>query len=186
MSSRAEIWKRLKGIKLSSWQRLIAALAVLIAIWLVEFGPLKARPLKVPTGTSPSAWQLIFSSGATLGFVRLGLILLSLFVIASIPALFVAGRWFKGFGAGGLTADDAVAADAQIEELKEKSQEISGRLAETTGKLAEVTAERDRFAHLAKQAAEEATRLSEKLKRIQTETVNITSSKRSQQEESEQ
>jgi hypothetical protein len=161
MASLSKSWKRLN--KLSSWQRLIAGLAVLVAIWLVEFGPLKARPLKVPKGTSPSAWQLIFSSSSTLGFVRLGLILLALFVIASIPALFVAGRWFKGFGAGGLTADDAVAAGAQIEELKQKSKAISRRLAETTEKLAEVKAERDRFANLAKQAAAEATRLKQEI-----------------------
>jgi small-conductance mechanosensitive channel len=161
--SRFDGWKRLRNLKNLSWQRLVAAFAVLIAIWLVEFGPMRAHPLEVPKGTSPSAWQLVFSNSATLGFVRLALILLALFVIASIPALFVAGRWFKGFGAGGLTADDAVAADEQIEKHKQQSRQISRRLAETMDKLAQVKAERDRFANLANQAAAEATRFKQEI-----------------------
>ena len=59
----------------------------------------------------PSLAQLVLADRATVGFIRLAIVLLAVYVIASVPALVIAGRWSKGFSTTALTADDAVAAD---------------------------------------------------------------------------
>ena len=81
----------------------------------------------------PSLWQFMLSDDITLGFVRLGLVVLALFVIASVPALIVGGRWVKGFGTSGLTADDAAAANESLEEAKKKLDETQEHVDELTG-----------------------------------------------------
>jgi hypothetical protein len=68
----------------------------------------------------PSFWQLLLADRLTLGFVRLGVVMLAVFVIASVPALVAGGRWLKGLGTSGLTADDAVGATTALVELKEE------------------------------------------------------------------
>ncbi len=67
----------------------------------------------------------MFSDHVTLGFVRLGLALLALFVVASVPALIVGGRWIKAFGTGGLTADDAASANVELENAKKKLDDLA-------------------------------------------------------------
>ena len=84
-----------------------AMAAVVVAILLAARG---AWPFDIPRPrlpARPSLWQLLLSDHVTLGFVRLAFVMLAAFVIASVPALVVGGRWLKGFGAGGLVADDA-------------------------------------------------------------------------------
>lgn len=70
----------------------------------------------------------MLSDHVTLGFVRLGIALLALFVVASVPALIVGGRWIKAFGTGGLTADDAATANAELENAKKKLDDLAREL----------------------------------------------------------
>jgi hypothetical protein len=51
------------------------------------------------------------------GVRSLGLVIASAFVVASVPALIVGGRWLRGFGTSGLTADEAVDASASLSRL---------------------------------------------------------------------
>jgi hypothetical protein len=77
----------------------------------------------------PSLWQLLLADRLTLGFVRLSLVLLALFVIGSIPALMTAGRWMKGVGSTGVTADDASSdrshATDEIDRLRRRLNELT-------------------------------------------------------------
>ena len=84
----------------------------------------------------------MLSDDTTLGFVRLGLVLLTVFVVASVPALIIGGRWLKGFGTTGLTADDAADASHALEEAKAK-------LDDTTKQLEELKQQRDEALQLA-------------------------------------
>ena len=123
-------------------QRAGAALIVVVAIIfaLTHVWPFDASPPKLPA--DPTIWQLMLSDDTTLGFVRLGLVLLTVFVVASVPALIIGGRWLKGFGTTGLTADDAADASHALEEAKSK-------LDDTTKQLDEVKQQRDEALQLA-------------------------------------
>lgn len=85
---------------------LVVSILAFRDLWVFRTAPpaLPADPEKV------SLWQFILSDRATLGFVRLAVIMVGVYALASIPALIVSGRWLKGFGASGVTADDAAAA----------------------------------------------------------------------------
>jgi hypothetical protein len=63
----------------------------------------------------PSVWDYLFGTQPALGGVRLAVFALSLFVIASLAALLVAGRWIRNVGGVGVT--DADANDPDPEEL---------------------------------------------------------------------
>src|SRR5258706_15607628 len=99
-------------------QLLVALALVAISILLALNGwwPFNTSPPALPD--KPSFWQFLLSDHLTLGFIRLGVVMLAVFVIASIPALITGGRWLKGFGTTGLTADDAVDADKAIDSVK--------------------------------------------------------------------
>jgi hypothetical protein len=71
-----------------------------------------------PRQPNASLWELVLSDRWTLGFVRVAVFLLALYAIASIAALVAGGRWIKGFGAGGLSADDAVETDKWVAETQ--------------------------------------------------------------------
>jgi hypothetical protein len=64
----------------------------------------------------------LFADRTTIGFLRLGLVLLAVYLIASVPALVVGGRWLKGFGRDGVTADDPVVASRErsIDKLRDE------------------------------------------------------------------
>jgi hypothetical protein len=89
-----------------------------IVLALADAWPFNTSQQKLPA--DPTLWQLVLSDDITLGFVRLGLILLALFVVGSVPALIIGGRWIKGFGTTGLTADDAADASQALEDAKAK------------------------------------------------------------------
>ena len=105
-----------------------AALIVLVAIIfaLTNVWPFDASPPKLPA--DPTIWQLMLSDDTTLGFVRLGLVLLTVFVVASVPALIIGGRWLKGFGTTGLTADDAADASQALDDAKAKLDDTARQL----------------------------------------------------------
>jgi hypothetical protein len=89
----------------------LALVAVSILLSAVRGWPFGASPPRL-AATKPSLWQLLLADRVTLGFVRLGLVLASVFVVASVPALIVGGRWLRGIGTSGLSADDG--ADANV------------------------------------------------------------------------
>jgi hypothetical protein len=109
----------------STLQSAAAIVAIVFAIVLAftSLWPFDTTP--PPPPSDPTLWQLMFSDHVTLGFVRLGLALLALFVVASVPALIVGGRWIKAFGTGGLTADDAASANVELENAKKKLDDLA-------------------------------------------------------------
>jgi hypothetical protein len=104
----------------------IAALATLIAALVIAWEGkwVFAETLPV-TKTDPTFAQQIFSDRATIGFVRFAFVMLALYVIASVPALVVGGRWLRGFNTTGVTADDAVVDGAVvIADLRRKVRKL--------------------------------------------------------------
>ena len=117
-------------------QLTFAAAAVVVAILLAAGSawPFDASRPKLPA--KPSLWQLLLSDHVTLGFVRLAVVMLAAFVVASVPALVAGGRWLKSFGAGGLIADDA-------DDLRRALEATERELDRTTRDLEAVKKERD-------------------------------------------
>jgi len=108
----------------------------------------------------PSIWQYLLSDATTLGFVRLGIIALVLFIIASVPALVIAGRWMKGLGTGGISTDDAASARHSIDELQ---RQIERR----TTDLERVRRERDSAKDIARRGLEAREKVQEALARAE-------------------
>jgi hypothetical protein len=105
-----------------------AALVVAGIFAYTEKWVFATTPTKLNEIAKPSLAQLVLSDRATLGFVRFGIVLLALYAIASVPALIAGGRWLKGFGTSGLTADDALAEGADtIANLKQVIEELKAQ-----------------------------------------------------------
>jgi hypothetical protein len=100
------------------WLAAALILAATVGLAATRAWPFNSSPGPLPN--KPSLAQLFLADRLTLGFVRLAIVLLTLFVIASVPALVVAGRWIKGFGTTGLPVDDAGEASEGIASLKEQ------------------------------------------------------------------
>jgi hypothetical protein len=121
-------WAVRIGISERVVQLVSAAAAVVLAILLVAQSawPFDASRPKLPA--RPSLWQLLLSDHVTLGFVRLAVVMLAAFVVASVPALVAGGRWLKSFGARGLIADDAAdlrgALEATRRDLERKTRRL--------------------------------------------------------------
>jgi hypothetical protein len=110
-------------------QFLAAAAAVLAAVVLAAASVWPFETTPPPLQPKPSLSQLLLSERAILGFARLALVALMLFVIASVPALLVAGRWLKAFGTSGVSADDAAQqADAAVQRLDEELRTLTENL----------------------------------------------------------
>jgi hypothetical protein len=120
-------------LRVYQWIAAGLALAAVVILGLTRSGPFSWDP--PPAAQDAGFFEELLGERYTLGLVRLGLIVLALFIILSVPALIVAGRWLKGFSKEGLTADDAVAAEVNIADLQRQ--------------LKEVTEERDKVAVLA-------------------------------------
>lgn len=91
-----------------------AAISIAIGGWWF----FASIPTSLRTDKKPSLAQLLLSDRTTLGFVRLGLLSLALFVVVSVAALAASGRWLKSFGKDALTADDAEAAADTVKDLR--------------------------------------------------------------------
>jgi hypothetical protein len=89
----------------------VLALAAIGRTW-----PFRSIPVGIEGTGKPSVWQYVLSDRTTLGFVRLTLVFAGLFVIASVIALAVRGRWIRGLG--GLSVDEKEAGKERIEELE--------------------------------------------------------------------
>jgi cytochrome b561 len=120
-----------RGVQLAS---AVTAVVVTILLAARSAWPFDAPRPRLPA--RPSLWQLLLSDYVTLGFVRLALVMLAVFVIASVPALVAGGRWLKSFGAGGLIADDAT-------HLRDLLDVTERELERTTRALAAMKKERD-------------------------------------------
>jgi peptidoglycan hydrolase CwlO-like protein len=94
-------------------------------------------------------WQFLFGDRLMVGFIRLALVAIVLYLIASVPALAVAGRWVKGFGASGLATDDAQATDRSLKLLQQQVTDLERELAAATVQIGSLTTERDRARALA-------------------------------------
>jgi hypothetical protein len=131
------------GITGRAVQLASAVAAVVLATLLAARSawPFDASRPRLPS--RPSLWQLLLSDHITLGFVRLAFVMVAAFVIASVPALVAGGRWLKGFGAGGLIADDAA-------DLRDALDATERELDRTTRDLEAVRKERDEARALVK------------------------------------
>jgi hypothetical protein len=124
----------------------VAALATLIAAFVIgwEGKWVFAKTLPV-TKKNPTFAQQIFSDRATIGFVRFAIVMLALYVIASVPALVVGGRWLrKGLSTTGATADDAIVDGAVV-------------IADLQGKVKKLQSQRDAAKTLADRGSVSAT-----------------------------
>jgi hypothetical protein len=114
----------------------VAGLALVVLVVLAEIGstwPFESRPAVIETFRNPSVWQFLFSDRTVLGFARLAIAAASLFVILSVLALGVAGRWMSGFR--GLTVDERESTEEGIMALEERLKATEARLdEETTGR----------------------------------------------------
>ena len=132
-------------------QQIAAVFVVAAAVVLATQGdwPFSGKPHPVSDYAHPTIWQLLFSDRITLGLLRLSLVGLGFFVVVSIPALVVAGRWLKGFGTGGLTADDAQDAQKQIADMKKNLDDAKTQLDVAKSRVSTLTQERDQAIALA-------------------------------------
>ena len=68
------------------------------------------------------------------GILRLAVVVVALYAIASVPALVAGGRWVKGLGTSGILADDAriesgastLEADRRLYALQKRNDELEG------------------------------------------------------------
>jgi peptidoglycan hydrolase CwlO-like protein len=105
--------------------------------------PFSGNPRSSGSYLHPTIWQLLLGDRITLGVVRLALFVIVLYVAASVPALAVAGRWMKGFGTSGVTADEAQDARKSLAELERKVRTLSSELDDATSQIDQLTAERN-------------------------------------------
>lgn len=134
-------------IKESQWSGAVLVAAAVLVLAATKFGPFDDPP---PLSSNPGFFELLLRERYTLGLVRLGLAVLAAFVVVSVPALIIAGRWLKGFTKEGLTADDVA--------------EAGNSLAELETQLKDVSAERDSFVEQAEELRDRALRAEVRLR----------------------
>lgn len=135
----------------------LAALTVLVAVGIdAAWGgwPFQSHPKPLGAYKDPTVWQLLLSDRLTVGFVRLAFIGLVLYIVVSVPALVVAGRWLKGFGTSGLTADDAHDAAKTISRLQTELDLTTRKLEAVNAQVAQLTEQRDALREAVRQAVE--------------------------------
>ncbi|MDQ3951960.1 MAG: hypothetical protein M3279_03180 [Actinomycetota bacterium] len=117
-----------------------ASLAAVVAAAIVmSFRTWPVPPLPV---AEESALNALLLDRALIGVLRLAIVVVALYGIASVPALVVGGRWAKGLGTGGVLADDAGTDVAQA--LQHARQQV----ADLQLRNARLTRERDDWASL--------------------------------------
>src|SRR6266508_4904512 len=110
--------RRLRRTSMKTRQRLAATVILGGVTWLAvsaSHWPFQDDPAAVTSVQRPSFWNYLLADRVTLGFVRLGIVALAVFLLLSTVALALAARWLKGFGTAGMAADDADLADALLE-----------------------------------------------------------------------
>jgi hypothetical protein len=127
-------WKKLP-VRERQWIVTGLVLAGLLVLAITKSGPFSWEP--PPFNEDDGFFEALLAERYTLGLVRLGLMALGLFIVLSVPALIVAGRWLKGFSKEGLTADEAINVNQTIVDLEKQVRDL--------------TAERDTLAEAATQ-----------------------------------
>jgi hypothetical protein len=125
--------------QLGKWVPRIAAggivVAVVVLAWRGQEWPFDSSPKTIDEFDSPSIWQYLFSDSITLGYARLAIAFGSLFLVVSVTALAVAGRWISGFG--GLSVDEKESAEEHISDLEDQLKATQDQLDEEATKRRE-------------------------------------------------
>ena len=153
-----------------------AVAAAVVAAWQ-EWWPFDASPEVLSSYDKPSVWQFLFSDRLTLGFARLGLAALVMYLAASVPALIVGGRWLRGFGTSGVTADDAVEARETLEDLENEVERLTGDLGAASSEIDALRNQRDRLISMLRRVVRSST---------QSATMPITSPMMGEQKEEDE
>ena len=106
-----------------------AAITAAFAVWVFRPGPQQA---------GGSFWRLIFLDRATVGFVRVTIVMVAIYSIGSLAALLASGRWIKSIGTGGLETDAVRDADRRVAELEGRLQALEQHHERTLRLLEEV------------------------------------------------
>ena len=76
-------------------------------------------PLDAKAG-DPSVWQILFGSPIVLGFVRVSIVALSIYLFASMVALATSGRWITRVGTVGMEVGETLRkCDSEIHALQQ-------------------------------------------------------------------
>ena len=86
--------------------------AVIVAVAL-----LTSRSWPVPDRVADGVLDALLADPVLIGMLRLALLVVALYGIASVPVLAVRGRWATSLGTSGVVADDA-RADAALEQAR--------------------------------------------------------------------
>jgi hypothetical protein len=111
----------------------LVGVIVLIAIgWWANRGPFGPDPFRInaKSNPSPSIWQILLSERSTLGFARLGIGAVGLFILCSLAALGVSGRWINSlFGARTDPGKEAKqkAMTSSVSEIRRLTKELKKR-----------------------------------------------------------
>jgi hypothetical protein len=120
-------WK----VKLGTGQRIVAGAVcggvLALAIWGRTW-PFRSLPNGIEGEEHPSIWQYLLGDRTTLGFIRLGLVFASVFLIASVVALSLAGRWMSDFGR--LSIDEKETVEERITGLEAQLRQAQDSLEE--------------------------------------------------------
>jgi hypothetical protein len=127
----------------SQWLAAITAAGIVLGLAGTSSWPFDGHPHTVAYYDDPSVWQFLFGDRLMVGFVRLAVVALILYLVASVPALTVAGRWMKGFGTSGLSTDDAQASRETMKDLRRDAADLAAELDKATARIDELTADRD-------------------------------------------
>jgi hypothetical protein len=113
----------------------VIAVTVVVLAWRGQEWPFDSSPKTIDELESPSIWQYLFSDSITLGYARLAIAFASLFLIVSVTALAVAGRWMSGFG--GLSVDEKESAEDHISALEDRLRATQAQLDDEAAKRQE-------------------------------------------------
>ena len=120
------------------WQRIgawiLGAAATAVAVWGRTW-PFDRSPRDVASFSTPSVWQDRLSDRVTLGFARLALAFGAMFLVASVVALVLAGRWMSRVG--GLSIDERESAGERVSALEARVRETEALLEEEAQKRQE-------------------------------------------------
>jgi ABC-type multidrug transport system fused ATPase/permease subunit len=127
-----------------TWQFLgaLSASALTFAAAWRGWWPFDASPPPTQHFAHPTIWQYLFSDRKVLGFARLIVFVLAIYLVASVPALVIGRRWMRAFGTAGIRADERER-DAVIRDFRTEAGELTEKLDEATKEIDRLRSERD-------------------------------------------
>jgi hypothetical protein len=103
-------------------QYIASSAACCVALGLAVAGIAMFRESSLPADAS--VWRLLLDDRLSLGFIRLGAVAGAIYMIASVPALVVGGRWLRAVGPSGLTADELSANEQRFRDLEARYRRV--------------------------------------------------------------